>query len=495
MKFILPRKYLVIPILLGMGACTEFLDVNQTPNNPLSVPPAVLLPSAEAASAFANANELNRFSSVIVQQLAGAANGPQTYDVYQTNGGDFGNQWRFEIYDAALVNYQQIIRIADVTNSKAYTGIAKIMKAYTFALATDVWGDIPYSQALQGEANLQPRLDKQEDIYKGNATLGIQSLFDLVREGIADLNIATPVAPATYTGLRPTTDDLIYGGDLTKWKRAGNTLLLKLAMQISVKEPQLATSVINGVLTGNQYINANSLDLNQPFGAAVGSQSPIHTWTNVSLFRDDLILSTRYLTLLRSLNDPRLPIFFTRPAADYVSIDNGFRGILPTPSSTWSRYNAYVTGANGVGPVRMITNFQRAFILAEAALRLGTPGDPQVLYTEGITASMTLAGLTPAQITAYLTANPTVATLTGSNEQKIAQIITQKYIAFTGNNLEIWNDLRRTGYPALQPAQNAAGIDGTRPVRAVYINEEIQRNPAFPRIAPQSNIPVWWATR
>lgn len=492
MKFILPKKYLFVPILLGMGACSKFVDVNQTPNNPLSVPPSVLLPAAEAGSAFANANELNRFASVIVQQLAGAGNGPATYDVYQTNGGDFGNQWRFEIYDGALVNYQKIIQIADATNSKAYTGIAKIMKAYTFALATDVWGDIPYSQALQGEANLQPRLDKQEDIYKGNTAQGIQSLFDLVREGIADLNVAT--AP-TYVASKPTTDDLIYGGDLTKWKRAGNTLLLKMAMQISNKEPQLATSVIKEVLTGNLYINANILDLNQPFGGAVGSQSPIYTWTYVSLFKDDLILSTRYLNLLKSLNDPRLPIFFTKPAADYVTIDNGFRGILPLPTSTWSRYNTYVTGANGTGPVRMVTNFQRAFILAEAALRLGTPGDPQALYTEGIMASMTLAGLTPAQITAYLTANPTVATLTGTTEQKIAQIITQKYIAFTGNSLEIWNDLRRTGYPTLQPTQNAAGIDGTRPVRAVYINEELQRNPNFLNPAPQSNVPVWWATK
>ncbi|MFD2935525.1 SusD/RagB family nutrient-binding outer membrane lipoprotein [Spirosoma flavum] len=487
MKFIVPKKYLFVPILLGMGACTKFLDVNQTPNNPLSVPPSVLLPAAEAASAFANGNELNRFTSVIVQQLAGANNAPSTFDVYQTNGGDFGNQWRFEIYDAALVNYQQIIRLADVSNSKTYTGIAKIMKAYTFALATDAWGDIPYSQALQGEANLQPRLDKQEDIYKGNTTLGIQSLFDLVREGVKDLD--------AVSATKPTTDDLIYGGDVAKWKRAGNTLLLKLAMQISNKEPALATSVINEVLTGNLYINNNSLDLNQPFGAAVGSQSPIYTWTYVSLFKDDLILSTRYLNLLKSLNDPRLPIFFTKPAADYVTIDNGFRGTLPAPTSTWSRYNAYVTGANGVGPVRMITNFQRAFILAEAALRLGTPGDPQALYKEGITASMTLAGLTADQITAYLTANPTVATLSGTTEQKIAQIITQKYIAFTGNNLEIWNDLRRTGYPTLLPAQNAAGIDGTRPVRLVYINEELQRNPNFKNPAPQSNVPVWWATK
>ncbi|GAB4004419.1 SusD/RagB family nutrient-binding outer membrane lipoprotein [Spirosoma migulaei] len=484
MKFIDYKSYLLIPLFLGLGACSQFLDVNVTPNNPTSVTPAVLLPGAQAGTAFANANELNRFASTLVQQLAGAANNPQNYDIFQTNGADMENQWRFELYGGGLVNYQKLIELADANNAKAYSGIAKIMKAYTFSIATDFWGDVPYSQALQGETFTAPRLDKQEDIYKGNATLGIQSLFDLVREGIRDLDATSAVKPGA--------DDLIYGGDLAKWKRAGNTLLLKFAMTISRKEPALATSVINEVLTGNNYINTNSGDMNFTFGASVGSQDPRYTYTVVSTFKDDIILSTRYLNLLNSLNDPRLPLFFTKPAANYVTIDNGFRGTLPSPVTNWSRYNKYVTGNSGEGPVRLITNFQRAFILAEAALRLGTPGDPQALYKEGITASMTLAGLTADQIAAYFTANPTVATLAGTTEEKIAQVITQKYIAFTGNGLELWNDYRRTGYPVLQPSQNAAGIDGTRPVRAVYINNEIQRNPNFPNPAPQSNVRVWW---
>ncbi|WP_332367547.1 hypothetical protein [Spirosoma telluris] len=86
MNFRQHKRYLLIPLLLGMGACSNFLDVNVTPNNPTSVTPAVLLPAAQAGTAFANANELNRFSSTLVQQLAGAANNPQNYDIFQTNG-------------------------------------------------------------------------------------------------------------------------------------------------------------------------------------------------------------------------------------------------------------------------------------------------------------------------------------------------------------------------------------------------------------------------
>ena len=490
MKTSIKKALFLIPLLVGLGGCKNFLDVNVTPNNPTSVPPSVLLPAAEIGTGFANANELNRFASVIMQQLAGAGGSPANYDVYITNSADFGNQWRFEIYDGALVNYQQIINMTGTT-SRAYAGIAKIMKAYTFSMATDTWGDIPYSQALQGDVFPQPRLDKQEDIYKGNQALGIQSLFDLVREGLADLNSNS----GNPTGARPGNDDIIYKGNLANWRAAGNTMLLKFAMQISRKEPELAKSVINEVITSGQYIKSNAQDLNVAFGGAVGSRDPRYEYTQVTLFRDELILSTRYLNLLQSLNDPRLPVFFTRNAAgNYGTIDNGQRGGIPT-AANFSRYGPYVVGTAGEGPVRLVTNFQRAFILAESALRLGTPGDPQALYTEGIRASMALAGLTTAQIDAYLAANPTVATLTGTTEQKIAQIITQKYIAFTGNGLELWNDYRRTGYPTLPKAQNAAGVDATIPVRAVYIAEEIQRNPNFPQsptLPPQSNVRVWW---
>jgi hypothetical protein len=415
-----------------------------------------------------------------MQQTAGAANSPATYDVYQTNGSDFGNQWRFELYGGSLVNAQKIIDIATASNSPAYTGIAKIMKAYVFSIATDVWGDVPYSQALLGETYPQPRLDKQEDIYKGNSSLGIQSIFDLVREGLADLE--------KTSATKPTTDDVVYKGDLTKWRQAGNTLLLKLANTISVKEPALAKQVIDQVIASGNYIKSNSDDLNVSFGASVGSRDPRYEYTNVSSFKDDLILSTRYLTLLQGLNDPRLPIFFTKPATNYVTWDNGQAGTRPTPVTNWSRYNAYVVGSNGEGPVRLLTNFQRAFILAESALVLGTAGNAQTLYAEGIRASMTLAGVSSSQIDAYIAANA----LTGSTEAQRQQIITQKYIAFTGNGIELWNDWRRTGYPTQQPAQNAVGIDGTRPVRAVYVTFENERNPNFPNPAPQSNVKVWW---
>src|SRR5690606_35784863 len=109
-------------------------------------------------------------------------------------------------------------------------------------------------------------LDPQEQIYLGGE--GTQSLFDLVRNGVADLN-----APSAS---KPAADDLIYGGDLDKWKRAGNSLLLKFANTISRVEPEVAREVINGVIAGNNYIVSNDQNLSFTFGTTVGTWAPIY---------------------------------------------------------------------------------------------------------------------------------------------------------------------------------------------------------------------------
>jgi hypothetical protein len=469
-------------IILQLSSCDDFVDVNSSPNNPQEVNSQSLLIVGEVGAAFANANELNRFALTTMQYNAGLAGNPLAYDRYGFVQSTFDNQWNFELYQGALITLEDLIRVGAREESYAYVGIAKILKAYTFAMVTDIWGDVPYSQALKGTTYPMPRLDTQQDIYKGNATLGIQSLFDLVREGISDLDKPSKKMPAS--------DDRIYNGNISNWKRFANTLLLKLAIQISEVEPVLARSVINEVITGNNYITENAQDGNLRFSKETGAQSPVHQWTNVSLFQNEMMMSSRFLDRLVALNDPRLDKFFTKPSGTFVARDNGSAATAPAVAVR-SKLNSYVTG-DGEGPVRLITNFQRAFILAEAALVLGTPGSAQDLHQEGIRASMRLAGLTDADIDAYFANNPTVVQLSGSIDQQREQILTQKYIAWTGNGLEAWNDWRRTGYPRLNVSQNAGGIDGQIPVRLGYSPTELARNANFPNPGPQPNERLWW---
>jgi Starch-binding associating with outer membrane len=487
------KKLIIIVSIFAIGfvSCKKgFLDVNKTPNNPTDVPPSVILSNVTIATAFANANDLNRAASVLVQHTAGVANQVQAYDIFNLDGA-FDNQWNFEIYNGALNNLQVLIDKTAAT-SPAYSGIAKLQMAYVFSMATDLWGDVPYSQAGKGLAFENPRFDKQEDIYMGNATLGITSLFDLVKDGLNDLSKPTNV-------LLPTTaSDLVYKGDLAKWRRMGNTLILKFANTISKKNPTFAKAQIEAVLTANNYINANNLDYEVPFGSSVGNRNPIFDFNN-NLRTGDMMLSSRLYTLMKGLNDTvRLGKFFTKPANatnTFTGFNNGSTAAAPALAAR-SRYNVYLTGAvGGEAPIRLLTFFQVNFILAESALMLGTPGVANTYYQAGITASMQKIGMTPAEITQYFTDNPTVVNLAGTQQQQLQQIITQKYIAWIGNGIEAYNDYRRTGYPPLALPLNAAGDNpNVIPQRFPLTPAELARNPLAPNPRPKMDVKVWWAS-
>ncbi len=479
-------QLILIFFALGMSSCKKgFLDINSTPNLPTDVPPSVILPNISIATAFANANDLNRAASVLIQHAAGVGNQVQAYDVFNLDG-SFDNQWNFEIYNGALNNMQVMIDKYAAT-SPAYSGIAKLQMAYVFSMATDLWGDVPYSQAGKGLLFETPRFDKQEDIYQGNAALGIVSLFDLVKDGLNDLNKTSLLVPNA-------TSDITYKGDLSKWKRMGNTLLLKFAIQISNKNPVLAKSTIESVLTGNNYINSNTLDFEVPFGSNVGNRNPIFDFNN-NLRTGDMMLSSRLLNLSRSLNDSiRLSKFFTKPAATFLGFDNGSTS-APASVATRSKYNTYLTGTiGGEAPIRLLTFAQVNFILAESSLILSTTGSANTYYQAGITASMQKVGMTAAEIAAYFTANPTVVTLTGTTAQMRQQIITQKYISWIGNGIEAYNDYRRTGYPVLALPLNSSGDNpSVIPTRLPYTPAELARNPNAPNPRPKTDVKLWFA--
>lgn len=466
-----------------LTSCKKYLDVNNTPNNPLAVPPSTLLPTTTIALAFANSNDLSRATSALVQHIAGVANQTAAYDVYSLDG-SFDNQWTGEIYNGAINNLQILIDQYSLT-SPAYSGIAKLEMAYVYSMATDIWGDVPYSQAGQGLKFETPRFDAVKDIYEGNSTKGIVSLFDLVKSGLLDLS--------KTSSLKPSSDDIVYKGDLTKWQKMGNTLLLKLALQLTNVNPALATSTINAVISGNNYINSNALDFEVPFGASVGNQNPLYSFNNLNRTGDQM-LSQRLLNLSRSINDTvRLAKFFTKPTGTFIAFDNGSSSVVPL-QATRSRYNTYLTGISGEAPIRIITNFQANFILAEAALTLGTAGDPNAYYQSGMKASMLKVGMTQAEIDNYFLTNPTVVTLIGSTEQKRQQIITQKYISLIGNGIEVFNDYRRTLYPVLSLVNNPSGDNpNVIPTRLPYTPSELSRNPNAPNPRPKTDVKLYWA--
>lgn len=477
--------------ILTLASCKKFIDINENPNDPTDVSPRVLMPVTTVGIGWSNGNELGRLASVLVQYNAGLANSALTYDSYNI-GGLLDNQWDFEIYNGTVNNLRILIEKSEGT-SPAYSGAAKIQLAYLISIATDLWGDVPYSEAGFGLKFLQPRYDKQEDIYKGNSSLGIVSLFDLVRSGLEDLS-----KPSVLT---PGSDDKIYGGDMDAWKKAGGTLLLKFANTISNVDKPLATSVINEVLSSSTgYITDADDDFSVKFTTANGNQNPLYQqdWGNPT-FRHNQMLSARLLTLSKSLNDTvRLSKMYTKPLKTrFVAYDNGSNVASPTLANR-SEYNNYVVGTiptgGGEAPIRLLTNFQSNFILAEAAVTLGiNSGDANKYYQAGIKGSMSKTGMTTDEINKYFADNPTFVNLSGSDADKVKQIITQKYLAWVGNGIEAYNDYRRTGYPVLALSLSAAGDNpAVIPKRYAYTTKEGNANPNQPKPRPKTDQKVWW---
>ncbi|MGN7783377.1 SusD/RagB family nutrient-binding outer membrane lipoprotein [Niabella sp. 22666] len=487
MNYKIISKYFLIgaTVVASTSSCSKFIDVNDNPNSPTDVVPKVILPTTSMAIGFTNVNYLGLTTSFLVQYSAAPAQWTayDRYDLADQTGLSLG--WNSEIYGGAVNNLRILIDKTKET-SPVYSGIAKIQLAYIMGVATDLWGDVPYSEAGLGLANTLPRYDKQEDIYNGNSALGITSLFDLVKEGIADLD---------KTSLqKPTTDDPIYGGDIAKWKRAANSLLLKLAIQLTNVNETKARAIITEVVAGNNYINDNSLNLHVPFGTAVGNQNPTYVRDISSSFANNNMLSTQFLTLMRSMNDTlRLSKFYTKPNNTFTSFRNG-SGVAAPAVANRSKPNVYIVGNTGEAPARLITNHQVQFILAEAAVRYGITGNANTYFQNGIKASMKLSGMTDAEVDAYFAGNPTIVNLAGTDAEKIKQIIIQKYISLTGNAIESYNDYRRTGYPVLEVADQSSGDDpNTIPKRFPYLSTEANTNPNQPKPRPLTNVKVWWA--
>lgn len=487
------RKVLIFALcMLTLASCKKFLDVNQNPNEPTDAPPNVLFPITTVGIGWANGNELGRLASVLVQYNAGLSNSASTYDSYNI-AGLLDNQWDFEIYNRTTSSLRVLIKKTEAT-SPAYSGVAKIELAYLMSLATDLWGDVPYSQAGFGLEFVQPRYDKQEDIYRGNNSLGIVGLFDLVRSGLADLSKPSALTPGS--------DDKIYGGNLTSWKKAAGSLLLKFANTVSNVDKPLATSVINEVLASStSYIKDGDPDFAVKFFAVEGNQNPMYQqdWGNPT-FKHNEMLSARLLTLSKSLNDTvRLSKMYTKPLGTrFVAYDNGSNVALPTLANR-SEYNTYVVGTlppgvGGEAPVRLLTNFQGNFILAEAAVTLGiNSANANAYYQAGIKGSMSKTGMTTAEINQYFTDNPGVVNLSGTDANKVKQIITQKYLAWVGNGIEAYNDYRRTGYPVLGLSLSAAGDNpAVIPRRYAYTTKEGNANPNQPKPRPRTDQKVWW---
>lgn len=487
--------------LSGLVSCKKYLDINKDPDRiaEASAPINLLLTNATVNTGFSSGSDLNRFGGLLIQHYSGQTTGGETqtqqYEKYLLQSADVNNMWNL-FYATTLNDLEVIIRLATVQESPYYRGVAKLLKAYNYHHLVDAYGNIPFSETQQTSLNTSPKYDDGATIYP--------ALITMIDEALADLN-------STSTGLAPGANSTIYSGSFTtrkaNWIKFGNTLKLRLFIHSSkLNLPETVAKITTLVnQAGVSFFAANADNFEMPFFNLLNRQNPIHQF---ELSRGNNLFPNKFLVdAMNAKLDPRRPSYFsTLPfgSTTYVGAASG-----DIQSQKYSRIHSYLRGTasggtantdgstnanpfagsityDGTAPIRMLTFAEYNFIRAEAAV-YGAPGGAQTFFQAGITASMQAAGVSATDITAYIALN---GTLSGTNSDKISQIINEKFVANFGVMQESWTDWRRTGFPAIVKVANAVTTDIPRSLP--YPQGEIDANKNAPPQKPNLLVRVFW---
>lgn len=497
---------LIVAGMVGVNGCDQgFQDVNKNPNANTTADAQYVLPYVEETSVNLTYGGLD-LGMLYVQyysQLLYANAGLYIYDPASANG-----EWS-TFYTDILENLNQIRLKAEEAQKPNQVAITKILMAWNVQIMTDLWGDIPYTEANLGNAPLDekvinPKYDEQEAIY----TDLIASLDDAV--AMIDVN------SSPFGG-----EDLIYGGNMLKWKKFANSLKMRLYMRMSEVKPAVAASGIQEVYDSGIFISSNDDNAVKPY-----LPYPNNNPTNEQYrLREDDKVSAPVVDTLKALSDPRLRVYAAPNGenSEYVGLPVGLEQGAGYTNSGVSPIGAYYVAPTSPGVI--MTYSEVLFILSEAEARgwMDVPGKTAGdLYNEAITANMHMftqekldavlsgfpgddayntlglkaeefpSGITDQEINDYLQ-QPGVA-WDANNWRELIGL--QKWIKFYRQGIQGWYEWRRLDFPVLTPGRDAT-LDQV-PVRWVYpLNEQSlnadNRAAAVDRMGGDDLLtPVWW---
>ncbi|MFH1295643.1 MAG: SusD/RagB family nutrient-binding outer membrane lipoprotein, partial [Bacteroidota bacterium] len=326
-------------------------------------------------------------------------------------------------------------------------------------VSTDLWNDIPYTEAFQGDANLTPAFNTQQEIYA--------TIQQLLTDAIANLQIV-----GNYEAID---GDMMYGGDLASWVKAAYALKARYALHLSKIQPQTAYADALAALPNG--FASNDEDLTFVFGTADADANPLWQFMNE---RGDISMNSYFIDMLLLRQDPRITVYAYPDAAGGYS-GNGPGGTNADASAP----GPAVASKNS--PVPFISYAECLFIKAECEFVTQAPmAQVKQTLVDGLTASLNSRGVFSQEyITGYQAMFLDTVVTPGV---LFNEIMTQKYIALY-YQAEPYNDWRRTGLPLITPNVPSLEI----PRRYPYPTEEISYNPNTPAYGNIWNR-VWWDT-
>jgi len=423
MKFFLNKSIFFFALLLTFASCESFIDeeINVDPNNPVTVPIQAQMPSIEINLADVYGGAFSRFNSMLTQQVEGVARQWSSFNVYTgLTPNRFDAAWQ-NIYEGILLEIKLARATATDAGFNHYLGVLDILEAFTLLSATDVWDDMPYSEALQGVDVISPVYDTQASIYA--------TALDKLNKGLGLLD-GSPGA------VSPGADDVYYGGNIAAWILAANAVKARTLL----KQDDYAGAMAAAQASFTSA--ADNMAYQYPDAAAAGQ------WYR---FNRDRTADIEFHPQMQSMME---------------ALDDTLRANVMNP--TFITDHPYMVADFNQ---EMITYREMQFIIAEVDVRNGGTQAGYDAYLNGIRASFDRLGLDQAAYDQYV-ANADVTP--GVGNLTLERVMIEKYIAMYLQP-EVYNDWRRTNIPALTPT---AGEE--IPVRWHYSSDEYLFNSNSP---------------
>lgn len=425
------KKYLILlssVLVIGCASDERYEDLNKDPNNPTEVSADALF-TASAKSLFDQMESTNVNTNVY--RLFAQYWTETTYideSNYDLNTRNIPANHFSEMYRDVLYDLKDAKSKANTENKKA---MISVLEVYTWQQLVDTFGDIPYSEALQGSLIPTPSYDDAQTIY--------EDLIVRINDAINQFSIA---GESGFTSA-----DVIYGGDINQWLKFANSVKLKLAMRIAdvtalsaLSQTNAEQAVAAGVFTSNSDNATISYETSPP------NTNPL--WVDlVQSGRSDFVIANTLVDYMNTLSDPRRAAYFddNLGAGTYVGGPYGDNNSFPS----YTHINDMIQAPDFRGVLLDFSEVE--FLLAEASERgYAVGGTAETHYNAGITASMEDWGVSTIDATAYLL-NPSVAytTATGTWREKIGF---QFWLAMYNRGFEGWSIYRKYDAPVMNTA-------------------------------------------
>ncbi|MDR2148492.1 MAG: SusD/RagB family nutrient-binding outer membrane lipoprotein [Tannerella sp.] len=458
----------------------DFEEKNINPNNSTTIEPAPLLTYSQLYTSNEGLSKRVQvgYCMMMVQQTASLDREEMAGDKYLET--EMLGVYFTDTYASTIKNIQELInRTADNPEFVNTYAIALIWKSFLFHRITDLYGDVPYSEAGNGYETqiFYPKYDRQQDIYAG-----------LIHDIETGLSLLDPAAPAIA-------GDIIYSGNIDRWKKFGNSLLLRLGMRMEHADAGLARSTVAKAVQGGVMQEPSDICMVRH---VAGKSSTENTLSSV--FRSHGLLNSGavkiskiFMDRLKITNDPRLPVYCALPDGTtdidkQKGLQNGYDVLTiydgdPSFQSLrdYSTFNP-ATILLMDAPVVHLTPAEVELLQAEAVLKGWINGDAKTHYEKAVRLSMEqqaiygAGGIIPEeQIDAYLAQN--LFDKAPTTETKLNLIGTEFWVATFLNGYESYANWRRTGYPQLFPTSYSGSPNkGKIPRRFTYPTEEYSIN-------------------